>query len=498
MSGSNALLDAIANPKQVNVLGAYQGANEVARGMWANRAMQAKQAIGQNVLAATNPDGTIDTGKLGLLNSQNPMTALGAQQSATDNQALSRAQQDQGGAAQGLISSAISSALAIPKPAPGQPDPIHEAVAQNMQRLVDAGAIPRDRANLILTRLPNDPTALRAQLEQTRLSMLPPDQQQAQIYGTRPQVNTGGNIQFPNVPPASSSAPAPVIPTTTTPAEKIAPVIGPAGARGQPTTIPSSDYARSHGLDPNTGNPISPLGSGRLPTGLLNPANQPQAASPTATGLGPAQQAAEGASGTQSAGAFQSYAADSNKAVQQNTILGNMLADSKDFTTGPLNSRIRAFQSFATTYAPKSAGAFGLESKTVAASQSFDKLAAQLADAQGAGSDARLSVNQAANPHGEMAPASVDLVIRQLQGNADYTRAKGTLAAAYPDKADREGFDAAVNKNLDPRAFQFSRMTVPQRQTYAAALSKEDFTAVQGAYNWAVTHGLIGAANAPQ
>jgi hypothetical protein len=56
----------------------------------------------------------------------------------------------------------------------------------------------------------------------------------------------------------------------------------------------------------------------------------------------------------------------------------------------------------------------------------------------------------------------------------------------------------SIRPKRDPRAFQFARMTIPQRQTYAAALSPQDKADVRRAYNWAVANNLIGGGGGPQ
>lgn len=59
MSGSsNALLDALANPRQVDVVGAYGNANRLAQGIWANRLAQSQQAAGEIYQRSLNSDGT--------------------------------------------------------------------------------------------------------------------------------------------------------------------------------------------------------------------------------------------------------------------------------------------------------------------------------------------------------------------------------------------------------------------------------------------------------
>ena len=144
----------------------------------------------------------------------------------------------------------------------------------------------------------------------------------------------------------------------------------------------------------------SPLGTGRaLPPALRNPNAPGAAVAPSAppqgvvTGLGPAQTAAMGASGTQSATAFQNISEQGVQAKSQAAILDNMLGDTTQFTTGPGAEGIKDFKAVVQRFAPTVAGAFGIQPDSLAANESFDKLANQLANAQGAGSDARLAVN---------------------------------------------------------------------------------------------------------
>ena len=233
----------------------------------------------------------------------------------------------------------------------------------------------------------------------------------------------------------------------------------------------------------------SPFGNGRLPSALRNPSAPPQV---VVTGLGPAQAAAAAETGSQSAKAFQDITTQGIQARNQSAVLGNMLADASQFAVGP--EKINDFRKTLTRYAPSFAASFGVDPKSVAANESFDKLANQLADAQGAGSDARLAVTQHANPSSALSPGGVDLILRQLQGNSDYLQARQRLAAAWPDTSDRRGFEEKAG-NIDPRAFQFERMTPQQKVEYAKSLSEADLTKVKKAYNYAATNGLFGVSD---
>lgn len=267
--------------------------------------------------------------------------------------------------------------------------------------------------------------------------------------------------------PGESSAPTPLGVTPTG-----APVVG----------------TRQQFIDKATGQP-SPLGTGRLPDALRNPANAP--APGVVTGVGPAKEAQLTAQGATSAHAFQDIADQGVQARSQNAVLGNMLGDIANFTPGP--EKLNQFKMTLQRYTPSIAASFGLDPASIAANESFDKLASQIAGAQGERSDARLAVAQNANPGSHLSPGGADLILRQLQGNADYLQARSKLAATYPDQTNRAGFEATVGQQLDPRAFQFARMTPQQKTTYYAGLSDADKQAVKSAYNGAVKAGVLGA-----
>jgi hypothetical protein len=162
-----------------------------------------------------------------------------------------------------------------------------------------------------------------------------------------------------------------------------------------------------------------------------------------------------------------------------------MLADTAQFTTGPLAGIVGKVRNLA--------GNLGLNINAEAQSskESFNKLAAGLANAQGAGSDARMNVNISANPHEELSPAGVDMILRQLQGNADYIRARASLAAKYPDKQNYPAFQQSI-KDLDPRVFQLTRMTGDQRTTYWKSLDDQTQKQLDAAGKKAKDMGVLG------
>lgn len=300
--------------------------------------------------------------------------------------------------------------------------------------------------------------------------------------GIPPQMlGTGGNV----VPLINGQVAGPAIPTTPTPDSQNQLERVWNAKTGQYDLVPRSQVAP---MANGAGQQTSPLGNGRIPTSILGPNSQPPAA---AAGPGPAQEAQLRTKGDTSEQAFQGIASEGVAARGQNSILGTMLADTSNFSPGP--AKINDLKATMQRYAPGLASAFNIDPNSVAANESFDKLANQIANAQGAGSDARLGVIQHANPSSQLSPAGVDGIIRQLQGNADYLQARAKLAATYPDQTDRAGFEAKVGSNLDPRAFQFARMTPQQRSDYYGSLKSDtDKSALKSSYNWAVQQGLIG------
>jgi len=235
----------------------------------------------------------------------------------------------------------------------------------------------------------------------------------------------------------------------------------------------------------------APLGSGRYPPDALrNPASAPPSTG-TVIAPSPAQLAASNAQGASSSQNFDTVTQRGNQAVQQNAMLSNMQNDLARFTVGTGTKTTLDYERALQSWAPGLARWFNFDPKAIAANESFDKLAAQIADAQGAGSDHRLDVTQAANPHSGLSPTGAELIIRQLQGNTDYLRAMQAQAEAYPDKTDYRGFSADMAKRLDPRFFQLNRMTPEQQTDYMKSIPADQKTVFKQRYAAAKNDGLL-------
>ncbi len=176
-----------------------------------------------------------------------------------------------------------------------------------------------------------------------------------------------------------------------------------------------------------------------------------------------------------------------------------MLADTSQFTTGTGASKTLDLKRALVSWAPQIANYMNIDPKNVAAQESFDKIANQIADAQGAGSDARLAVNQGANPHSSLSPEGVDFIIRQLQGNTDYAQARQAQAAQWGDQSDYRGFENWSRQNLDPRYFQFNRLTPDQQRDYFMGIkSQAERNAFKAGYTKANAAGYLTGANGGQ
>lgn len=484
-----SVLDRLANPTVVNPLAAYSNAAEAAGQVWRIRQAQAQQAAGQAAIGAIDEQGRFDPAKFNQnLAAAGPDAALAAQEAVKNAQALQGAQIEQGSKMQAALSAAIAPVLKLPD------EHLHDGVALAAQGLIATGAVPADVALRYLSRMPNDPGAMRTTLEQLRVGAMSPEQQQDNIYG-EPHLYTapgGVNKTLVVAPPSAGYGvgvpPQPGAVGGLTAREGAEPVQTGVTPQGAPIKAPlrSSPFAPA-----GEGGQI---GSGRYPNAALrNPAASGSQPAPppgggVVTDLPPGQKTALETAGTQSAANFQRINDQGVTAQSQNAILSNMLADARNFTTGPLARQI--------LWSRQIRQRFGLpvDEKATSAGEDFNKMAATLANAQGATSDARLNVTLDATPHAELSPGGVDLIIRQLQGNNDYLQARKVLAATYPDKADVTGFENTLGRNLDPRAFQLARLQPgKQRSDFLASITDPaEQKKLMTAYAWAQNRGLLG------
>ena len=200
------------------------------------------------------------------------------------------------------------------------------------------------------------------------------------------------------------------------------------------------------------------------------------------------------------------FAGENNNSVSaqtQKALLANMRADSARFTGGPGADYDKWFSQFGATWLPSWAQAkLGVNPDDPAYRESFDKMTAQLAMQQqagaGSGSDYRMGINVEGIPHASQTPEGRDMILAQLQGNADYLQARATLANQWASKSDYPGFQASV-RSLDPRVFQYQEMKtdvdpktgLTQRGKWLSSLPDKDQREIMTHYYWAQKNGVL-------
>lgn len=495
MSGSTSAPYANANKPTVelqNPLDTFSKTAGLVNTMNVNKLYQANALRGTLMQQAVDEDGNYSPTKFNTLAAQaGPDLGPSMPAAIGQSQELQGQQLDQSAKRNAALTGLLTGALSV------DDAHLHDAAAAAMGQAVESGLLlappgmtQQQFANQALAKLPSDPTELRQRLEQRRISLLPPDQQQAAIYGTRPQVNTGGKVQFPVIPPASQGG-TPSLDTTVTP-EVAGSKVTWTDDKGVEQQGTYAQYAIEHGAGRAVGGAApaqaptdsSVLADPSLPSGPpLTPAQQ-QSMAPLMPGskAAPAQPARSGytatqgpkpglveagnTAGHQSAEAFKGITDQGIAAQSRGAVLDNMLADTSQFTTGPGADAIAKLRAIGNRLR------LNVDTEGLSAAESFKKLAAALNSNQG--SDARLSVSEASNPHADLSPAGIDLMLRQLRGNEDYLQARAKLASTYPDLSDNRGFEAKVGSKLDPRTFQYDRMSPPQKATFFKSLSDKD------------------------
>jgi hypothetical protein len=488
MSGSNldlvnalsggGLLNSLAHPATVNPLAAYAGATNVANSVWENRLNQARQAAGEAYQQATDPNtGQVDPARAQALIAANPRAALAAQGSATSGQQLQQANTLFNQQQMGAIGRSIGSVLT-------QPDA--QQTPGNYKAMLDYAlanhGITQDHYTTALAALQGagtDPASLRQFGTKLLVGTLAGPEIAQTVLPSNTGINQGNTYQPLVQQPAVlggglAKAPGAMPVGLPSASQLIQPTPGPATATGQPTSTTLGNTLRMQGLDQN-GNPIPNPAFANLPSALRNPNAPPAVATPIVTGVGPAASSAMATTGQTSSANYQDISNAATKAVGQRAQLQSMLGDASQFTTGPGASTLKDIKATIQRIGATVGTSFGIDANKLASQEDLDKVANQLADAQGANSDARLAVNQGANPSSHNTPAGLRLILNKLIGNSDFLAAKGALAAQYQRTQDPQGVNARtfadqVNQQLDPRVFQFNRMDQDQQRQYLTEL----------------------------
>lgn len=230
----------------------------------------------------------------------------------------------------------------------------------------------------------------------------------------------------------------------------------------------------------------APPGPGGVPQTM--PAGAATIAGTLPTGQAPGEAeaqiaAAERGSRLQATAATTSqYHADLDNLKQDSKILGNLGGPTADVEK-KLNQLSTRVAGFGVTMTPDQ----------LKAAESFDKIANQISLNQSTmfhGSDAGLHTVVGANPSTSMSAYGREGVIDMLHGNQDAidrarniwldARAKGAPASSY------DTFMNQLSQKLDPRVFQFNRLSRDNQQKFLGQMDPEDLGDFEKKYQDAI------------
>lgn len=182
------------------------------------------------------------------------------------------------------------------------------------------------------------------------------------------------------------------------------------------------------------------------------------------------------------------YHADLENLKQDSKVLGNIGGPTVSFEKS-LNQTMTRLGLPGITMTPEQ----------LKATESFDKIANQISTSQagnlGAATDAGRHMVVGANPSTSMSAYGREGVIDMLQGNQDAidttrklwmdARAKGVPANTY------DNFVHNLSQSLDPRVFQFNRLSRENQQTFLHQLSPEDLPNFEAKYKLAIENKWV-------
>jgi hypothetical protein len=503
-TNSSSVLAAIANPATVNPLAALSEGTQVARQIYGLRHQQADEALGQAYAGAVDPQtGRFDPLKFNMLAAQNPATAMAIKGGIESGQTLQGQQWNLNAAQLGAFQTQLAAALKLPD------DQLHNGVVEASQRLIAAG-FPADRVMSQLRTLDGqNPANLRTQLETMWRGTLTPDQQREATYGqtgtyTTPSGALGGYTAQTSGRGAGTVTPGagPGAPQGMSPGERGQVVEWTDNRKTLPDGSPNPTYGQRFPITKGEltdmltpPQPGSIPGNGRVPPALLNN-NKPQPGT-TAQPAGPQPKpgtmqpsTADAANIAASGPKFQGEIEAGTAQQPLQATLSTMQSDIGRFSAGTSAGKTLDWKRAAQSWAPSMAKFLGIKPDEIASQESFQKAAAMIVAQQQAHSDKSMDVIMAATPHDTLSPDGVDSIIRQLQGNSDYLQARAKIAQAFPNRTDFGGYQAKV-ADLDPRFFQYERLTPQQKADYFEGLRKAGQSdAFKAAY--AKTKALVG------
>jgi hypothetical protein len=181
------------------------------------------------------------------------------------------------------------------------------------------------------------------------------------------------------------------------------------------------------------------------------------------------------------------YHADLENLRQDSAVMGNLGGPIQDVEK-KLNQLSTRIAGFGITMTPDQ----------LRASESFDKIANSIALNQGkmmGGTDATRTMSVGATPSSGMSRYGRDGVIDMLHGNQDaIDAARDSWLGARSNGAPASSFDLFMNrlgKSMDPRVFQFNRLSRDNQQKFLNQMPPQDVPGFEQKYQAAVQRGWV-------
>lgn len=257
--------------------------------------------------------------------------------------------------------------------------------------------------------------------------------------------------------------------------------VGPDGS--QLYMMRNGSIARDAAMSRGPGAPGGPQGApGAQPGGPGVPVQQPGGA-PAVPFTPPAgfTEAASGI-GAQSASAAGALTAANDTSMVRKAQLGNLEDDLKNFTSGPGADWTKFAKAWVNRNVPLPSN-WQFDPKSIASQEQFNKQAAMLAQSQfsaigGTGTDAKFNSAFTTSPNETLSKLGNQGIMRLLKGNEDAIQAKNAawqkwLKTGHGPQTYAQ-FQDEFNARFDPRAFQFKYIPKAERQAYIDRMDPAD------------------------
>ena len=486
-TGANALLGIAQNTiRPTNPSDQLAQALNIRNALLGNKIQQAeydaRMAGGNALLGATDDAGRTDYAKARATMARDPKAAYGAAQAMREQNASRQEDvlnQDEQLAFQNHASTAAANGMGRLVNDPSNANV--RGYAAFMKRLTPAAS---DQINTITNQVLALPTTeQRKEALKAAFTAHMGQEASGRVFGTPTSVDDGQTIQTGTQASGMDGG-------AFTPTAGVQRQISPE-TNSSPMEVTNPDGSRSYvrrdqvvgGAKPTV--PPEAMGSGRYPA--AQPANPGYQAAPAAGQTAALTATAE--AGAHGANSLMQASANRNDRM---AMLGNMASDLEGFNSGPGYENLRRAEQLFNVVSPLQVNSSGIE-----ASQSFNKWAQNLANAQsqalGTGTDSKLAAAVHASPNSALQSGTNRLMIHQLQGNEDAINAKAQAwKASGMQPAQFQQWNQQFSQSFDPRAFQMIRMTPQERTTYIEGLKKSgQFDELKNNYNAMAAAGLV-------